>query len=60
MMVNKIHQLFSIYYFNLVLPEDFDIFGEFEGDFSMLDENTAILTIIQPENLNISNLNWYN
>ena len=54
--VNKIHQLFSIYYFNLVLPEDFDIFGEFEGDFSMLDENTAILTIIQPENLNLFTL----
>ena len=54
--VNKIHQLFSIYYFNLVLPEDFDIFGEFEGDFRMLDENTAILTIIQPENLNLFTL----
>lgn len=54
--VDKIYQLFSVYYFHLVLPEDFDLLGEFEGDFRMLDDNTAILTIIQPENLNLFTL----
>ena len=54
--VDKIYQLFSVYYFHLVLPEDFDLLGGIERNFRMLDENTAILTIIQPENLNLFTL----
>ena len=51
--VDRLYSLCDNYYYNLTLPEGFDIESEFEGDFDMFDSDTAIMKITMKENIDL-------
>jgi len=38
-------------YANLIIPEDFDIFDEWDHDLAMINEDTAVIMFLEKENI---------